>query len=100
MRFTIEVGDKEKSRIEFSRSCFTGAMRTVVDGRRVAEVSPLSLSTHFTFKMKRRYEFVVGRTEPHKVILEQERPLLFAGFRRQTYRVLVDGRLVHEQIGY
>jgi len=32
--------------------------------------------------------------------VEKERPLLFAGLRPQTYRVFVDGQLVHEQSGY
>jgi len=100
MRFTLEVGDKEKSRIEFSRNWFTGAMRALVDGRRVAEQSPLSPFTHFSGARKRRYEFSVGKTETHQVVLEKERPLMIAGFRPQTYRVFVDGQLVHEQSGY
>ena len=29
-----------------------------------------------------------------------ERPLWFAGFRPQTYRVFVDGQMVHEQQGF
>ncbi len=100
MQFTLEIGDKEKSRIKFSRSWFTGAMRTLVDGQKVAQQSSLSPFTHFSFKRKRRYEFVVGKTETHKVVLEKERPLLFAGFREHVYRVFVDGQLVHEQSGY
>jgi hypothetical protein len=100
MRFTLEVGDNEKSRIEFSRNSFTGAMHTLVNGHKVAQQSLLSPGTHFNFDLKRTYEFAVGRLETHKVTLEQERPLLFAGFREQIYRVFVDGRLVHEQTGY
>ncbi len=100
MRFTLEVGDKEKSKIEFSRNWFTGAMRALVDGRRVAQQSPFSPFTHFSFRKKWRYEFSVGKTETHQVVLERERPWLVAGFRPQTYRVFVDGQLVHEQSGY
>jgi hypothetical protein len=100
MKFTVEIGDKEKSKIEFSRNCFTGAMLARVDGQRVARQSPLSLFTHFSFTKKRTYEFSVGKTETHKVVLEKERPWLIAGFRPQTYRVFVDGQLVHEQSGY
>ncbi len=100
MKFKVEIGDKEKSKIEFSRNNFTGAMVALVDGQRVAQQSPFSLFTHFSFVKKRRYEFSVGKAEMHKVVLEKERPWLVAGFRRQTYRVFVDGHLVHEQIGY
>jgi len=75
-------------------------MRTLVDGRKVAQESPFSLFTHFSFHQKQRYEFSVGKTETHKVVLEKDRPLLFAGFRSQIYRVFVDGLLVHQQTGY
>ncbi len=50
--------------------------------------------------LKRHYEFEVGKAEKHKVVLENERPLLLAGFRAHTYRVFVDGQLAHEQSGY
>ena len=100
MKFALEIGDKEKSRVEFSRNSFTGAMEATVDGARVAQQSPYSPFTHFSFRTKQRYEFSVGKTEAHKVVLEKERPWLFAGFRPQTYRVFVDGKMVHEQTGY
>jgi hypothetical protein len=100
MRFTLEVGDKEKSKIEFSRNCFTGSMRAFVDGRQVARQSPFSIFTHFSFRLRRRYEFMVGSAEKHKVVLEKQRPLLFAGFRSQMYRVFVDDKLVHVQQGF
>ena len=100
MKFTIEIGNAEKTRIEFSRSWFTGRMQTLADGQTVAEQSPFSISTHFGLRLKRCYEFDVGKTEPHHVIIEKQRPLLVAGFRPHTYRVLVDGHLVHEQRGY
>jgi hypothetical protein len=100
MQFTLEIGDKEKSTIEFSRNWFTGAMTILVDGQRVAHQSPLSPATHFSGTLKRHYEFEAGKTEKHKVVLEKERPLLFAGGRPQIYRVFVDGELVHEQSGY
>ena len=75
-------------------------MQTLVDGRKIAHQSPLSLFTHFSLRRMRRYEFIVGKTETHKVVVEKERPLLFAGFRAHTYRVFVDGQLIHEQSGY
>jgi hypothetical protein len=100
MKFTLEIGDKEKAKIEFSRNWFTGAMRAFVDGRQVAQQSPFSIFTHFSFRLRRRYEFMVGSTEKHKIVLEKQRPLLFAGFRSHVYRVFVDDKLVHEQQGF
>lgn len=100
MKFTLEIGDKEKAKLEFSRNAFTGAMETMVNGERVAMQSPWSPFTHFSLRTKRRYEFPVGKTESHRVVLEKERPWLFAGFRPHTYRVFVDGQMIHEQTGY
>jgi hypothetical protein len=100
MRFTLEVGDNEKSTIEFSRNWFNGAIQILVNGEQVARQSPFSPFTHFSFTLKRRYEFVVGAVEKHQVVIEKERPLILAGARPQIYRVFVDGRLIHEQSGY
>jgi hypothetical protein len=100
MKFTLEIGDKEKTKIQFSRNWFTGSMKILADGKRVAHQSPFDGGTHFHAGLKRRYEFEVGTTEKHKVVLEKERPLLMAGGRAQTYCVFVDDKLVHEQSGY
>ena len=100
MKFSLEVGNNEKSRLELSRSWFTGAMQILVDGQQAAQESWLSLSTHFSFTRKRRYEFVIGKLEKHRVVVEKERPLVIAGIRPQVYRVYVDGQLIHEQSGY
>jgi hypothetical protein len=100
MKFTLEVGDTEKSRIEFYRNCITGAMQILVNGEQVAEQSWLSPSTHFSFTLKRRNAFEVGKVEKHQVVIERERPLLVAGIRPHTYRVFVDGQLIHERSGY
>ena len=100
MKFTLEVGNNEKSRIDLSRNWFTGAMQVLVDGEEAARQSWLSPSTHFSFTRKRRYEFEIGKMEKHQVVIEKERPLIIAGIRAQTYRVFVDGQLIHEQTGY
>jgi len=100
MKFTVEVGQAEKTRIEFSRNWFTGAMKTLANGAQVADRSPYLPSTHFSMRTKRRYAFIVGQIEKHDVVVEQERPLLLAGVRPQTYRVFVDGVLCHQQRGY
>jgi hypothetical protein len=100
VRFTLEVGDNEKSIIEFSRNWFTGAMRILVNREQVAQQSWLAPSTHFDFTRKRRHQFIVGNAEQREVVIERERPLIFAGVRPQTYRAFVDGQLIHEQSGY
>ena len=96
MQFTAQIGSKP-SQLVFYRSPWLGTMRILLDGHLVAERSPLAFGTHFTFQRLRRYEF---HAEAHDVVVEHERPLLFAGFRPQTFRVLVDGKVVHEQHGY
>ena len=100
MRFTLEIGDKEKSKIEFSQNWLTGSPQAIVDGRQVAPRSP-SIFTRFSFRLPRRYEFMVGSAEKHKVVLEKLRPLLYTSFRPQlVYRVFVDDKLVREQQGF
>lgn len=100
MKITVEVGNTERSRIEFSRNWFTGAMQILVNGEQVAQQSGLAPSTHFSFIRKWRHEFMTGKSEKHQVVIERERPLAIAGIRPQQYRVYVDGALIHEQSGY
>jgi len=55
--------------------------------------SPLSLGTHFSFKLKKEKTVMLYG---HAVTVEKIRPLLFAGFRPSNYRIFVDGQLVAE----
>ncbi|GAB2499786.1 hypothetical protein GCM10027266_17810 [Arenimonas alkanexedens] len=48
---------------------------------------PMSLSTHFSFRLTQSWE---RRIEGRTVRVEKIRPLLVAGARRQTYRIFVD----------
>jgi hypothetical protein len=100
MKFTLEIGEKEKHRIDYSRNWFFGTERLRADGELVASRSVVSPSNYISFPLCRRYEFSIGTSEPHTVVFEKARPLLFAGFRPHKYRVLVDGKLVHEQEGF
>jgi hypothetical protein len=100
MRFALEVGTHEKTRIEVCRNPWWGRMKISANGALVAARSPWNLSTHFSFEFVKRYEFTVGDNEKHKVGIEHERPRLLAGFRRQEYRVYVDGQLVEEHYGF
>jgi hypothetical protein len=100
MKLNLEIGSAEKSKISISRNWFTGAMEILVDGRTVALESPLLPSTHFSLRSKPHYEFEVGHSEKHKVVFEKERPAILAGLRAHTYRIFVDGTLIHQQTGY
>ncbi len=100
MNFTLEIGENEKHRIDYYRNWFFGTERLRADGAIVASRSVVSLSNYVSIPLCRRYEFSVGTSEPHSVVFEKERPLLFAGFRRHKYRVIVDGKLAHEQQGF
>jgi hypothetical protein len=100
MKFAFTVGTPESHRVEFSRSALSGTMSIKVDGKTVATKSAANLGTHFSLKLTRRYTFTVGTPEQHQVTIEHQRPLLFAGFRPQTYRVFVDGEVIEERTGY
>jgi hypothetical protein len=100
MKISLEVGEKERHRIEYSRNQLWGTERLLADGKLIARRTVVSLSNYWSFPLCRRYEFTVGNSEPHTVVFEKERPLLFAGFRPHTYRVFVDGKLIHEERGY
>jgi hypothetical protein len=47
-------------------------------------------------KLARICEVTVGTSEPHAVRIEKTREAHFAGFRRHTFKALVDGELVGE----
>jgi hypothetical protein len=100
MRFTFEVGDGQKCRVEFYRDPLFGTLTITADGRLVAFKDPAQLSTHFSFEFRKRYEFAVGEAEKHQVAIEHERPWLLGGLREHTYRVFVDGQLAEECRGY
>jgi hypothetical protein len=106
MRFTVDIPGQEPSQIEVSRNWLTGSFRILADGKVIAERSPWTLFTHFTRPLCKlpmriyRYEFPVGRAKQHHVVVEHTLPLFLAGLRPQTFRVFVDGRLIHEQTGY
>ncbi|MGB8353691.1 MAG: hypothetical protein WCD79_07385 [Chthoniobacteraceae bacterium] len=100
MKFTLEIGEQEKHRIEYYRNWFFGTERLLVNGKMIARSSGFTPSTHFGFHLSRHFDFTVGEAETHAVVLEKKRPILIAGFRPHTYRVYVDDRLVHEQTGF
>lgn len=100
MEFGIEIGDSEKHQLTIKRNWFSGRMAISVDAKPVVTNSPYNPATHVSLTLTHRYEFSVGNVEKHRLRVERERPLLFAGFRPHTYRVYVDDRLVTEIQSY
>ena len=100
MQFTFQIGDQEKCRVAFCRNHFTGRMYVIVNGEELSLRSPWSLSTHFTFRLVKRYEFMVGEKEKYQIVIEHRRPLFVAAFRRHKYTVYVDNELLEEHYGF
>jgi hypothetical protein len=94
VKFSFVVGD-EKHRVDFSFNQFLGNWSISVDGvRRKRGLRVISM------ELVKKYELRVGDAEQYNVVIEKERKLLFAGFRKQKYRVFVDDQLVHEDEGF
>lgn len=84
--FSFRVGDAEQHMVTFSFNKFWGPLQITVD--RVPVVKDLRM---FSFNLVKQYEFQVGVAEPHKVVIQKQRKLLFAGFQPQLCRVFIDG---------
>jgi hypothetical protein len=94
MKIVLEV---EKARVEYTRNWFTGSAVLTVDGQRVVLQSSLNPGTHFSVALKKAWQCnVKGQT----LTIETERPLLFAGFRPHTYRIMVNGQVVAQRHGF
>jgi len=95
MQFAFDVGINERHRVEFNFNQMWGNLSVKVDGYPiVSDFLVLSLS------LVRKYQVVVGRVEQHLIVIEKERKLFFAGFRRHKYRIYVDNQLVDQREGY
>ena len=95
MNFTFEVGNQEKHLVTFDFNRFWGNLKITVDNEAVIkDIQFISLS------LVKQYRFNVGDTESHNILIEKERKLFFAGFRKQKYRVFVDGKLLNEYEGF
>ena len=94
MDITFEI---DGAPIKFSRNSVTG--RCILNTGTEDQIlqSPWNPLTHFSFTPTRRWRCSV---KGHDVVIEKDRPLLLAGVRSQTYRIFVDGKLVHEQDGF
>ncbi len=100
MEFEVEIGNKEKHTLQFSRNRYTGQVKILVDNKEVASKSPLNPATHISFVLTHRFEFRVGSDEKHIIRIEHTRPLLVAGFRKHWYRIFIDDIFYKEHYGY
>jgi hypothetical protein len=94
MQFSFNVGVNEKHRVDFSFDQFIGNLEIRIDGQ-----PGLKDFRMFSLSLTKRYEFTVGVSEPHAVVIEKKRKLFLAGFRPQQYRIFIDGQLVQTYEG-
>lgn len=89
----FEVGAAERHEVVFTFNKFWGNLTITVDGTSVVRtVSIVSLN------LVKRYEFVVGTNEQHRVRIEKHRKLALAGFRPQPVYAYVDDQLVAQSV--
>jgi hypothetical protein len=94
LEVTFEVGGTP---IKFSRNWFTGRCTLNTGTEDEILQSPWNPFTHFSLKSTTRWQYSV---KGHDVVIEKDRPSLFAGVRPQTYRIFIDGQLIQELSGF
>jgi hypothetical protein len=89
--FDFEAGEVEKHRVAFRWNQMWGVARITVDGDEVLH------ERHFWgFKRIRQYTASFGKNEVHKLVIEKSLQMPHGGFRKQMFRVSVDGEVVGE----
>ena len=122
MKFSFEVGQYEKHRIDFQWSKWLGVAKIWVDGALILKSRPLAYSElaqladmrgiggtirylgqavrgRAALQMIRGWGFEVGRKEKHAIRIEKERPVILAAIRPHIYRLFIDGQLASEYSG-
>jgi hypothetical protein len=89
--FDFKVGSFEKHLVMFHWGQWLGLATIKVDGVEVDHERHI-----YGTSLTRNYEVAVGASEPHAVRIEKTRKRFLAGYRRQTFKVFVDGELVGE----
>ena len=84
MKFSLEVGSREKHVFEFTFHQLLGRCVVKLDGQVV-----FCKARWFSEPVVDCYDFEVGHVEPVRVRIEKERKLLFSS----KYRLYVDNRL-------
>jgi len=100
MELVIQLAGVEKTELIIRRNWFTGRFVYIENGESNLLKSPLNPSAHFSLRLKKVYEFVVGNKEKHRVKVEHIRPLLLAGFRPQKFNVYINDELKKQYHGY
>jgi hypothetical protein len=91
--FAFDVGIEETHHITFHWGQLLGRIRITVDGEEIVQHNQaLSLRSETT----RKFEFSVGQSEVHQVLIEKTRKRVLAGARKQICRAYVDGQFVGE----
>ena len=85
MRFALEIGETEKSRLEFEFNQLLGSTVIKVNDKPVKKSVRL-----FSEPLLETHQLEVGTNERHTVFIEKQRKLLFG----QKYLVYVNQRLV------
>lgn len=83
--------------VEFSRSWLSGHAELRVHGEVVTLQDPSDVGTHVSVTLTRVWKHRLGE---HEIVIEKVRPLLLSAFRPQSYKVLVDGKVVAEKHGF
>jgi hypothetical protein len=91
VRYQVEIGTQERHVLDVSWDQVWGLMSVTVDGNEVVHRRHL-----FGLRRVRRYEFSVGQSELHDVVVEKRKTLLVGGVRHQAVEVFVDGEKVDE----
>jgi hypothetical protein len=94
MDLTFEVGEREKHSVRYHFNQSSGFGSVSVDGetvKRIFQMLALSTTVHCKFS--------VGMEEIHHVDIQRVRKRALGGFLPQTYRVIVDGKLLVEEVG-
>ena len=118
MKFSFDIGIREKHRIEFSWNKLFGKGLIKVDGetihKSVSLFSPSrSASPYYQgdspdkwkvlgqeIRLKEKWEFDVGENEKYNIVIEKQRQKWMAGFRPQFYKVFLNGQLIKEKKGF
>ena len=89
--FSFDVGLAERHHLSFHWRQAWAEASIEVDGLQV-----LKQKHPFGIRSVRRYQVSVGDSEHHSIVIEKRKPLAWGGIRKQSFRVLVDGKLVAE----
>jgi hypothetical protein len=91
MEFKFSVGVSDRHQVRFQYSRLRNTVQIDIDGKRVKEDV-----FRIWIPAVRRYDFKVGETEQHDVLIVAQIPRFGAKFRNPECSVIVDGELVHE----